>query len=140
MAEHGRWMSHENTRAGQIVMRQAFVKRGLPATLYLDNGSPLITAPLERTCAVLGIHLVHSKPYSPQGRGKQERLNRLIRERFLLEVEAAGIGDLDELNDLFTACYVNAAVMLSVGSGPRPGNWKTARAPCIGSHNHKASR
>ncbi|EQD72853.1 transposase, partial [mine drainage metagenome] len=73
---HGRWMSHENTRAGQVVLRQAFVKRGLPSILYLDNGSPFITAPLERTCAVLGVRLVHSKPYSPQGRGKQERLNR----------------------------------------------------------------
>ncbi|MGZ6956766.1 MAG: FAD-dependent oxidoreductase, partial [Acidimicrobiia bacterium] len=28
----------------------------------------------------LGIRLVHSKPYSPEGRGKQERLNRYIRE------------------------------------------------------------
>jgi IS30 family transposase len=40
--------------------------------------------PLARTCAVLGIHLVHSKPYSPEGRGKQERLNRVIRERYFL--------------------------------------------------------
>ncbi len=62
---HGRWMSHENTRAGQVVLRQAFVKRGLPSTLYFDNGSSFITAPLERTCAVLGIRLIHSKPYSP---------------------------------------------------------------------------
>jgi len=35
-----------------------------------------------RTCGVLGIRLVHSKPYSPEGRGKQERLNRYIREAF----------------------------------------------------------
>jgi putative transposase len=52
---------------------------------------------------VLGIRLIHSKPYSPQGRGKQERLNRVIRERFLLEAEAAGIADLQELNDRFAA-------------------------------------
>ena len=52
---------------------------------------------------MLGIRLVHSKPYSPQGRGKQERLNRVIRERFLLEAEAAGISDLEELNDRFLA-------------------------------------
>ena len=52
---------------------------------------------------MLGIRLVHSKPYSPQGRGKQERLNRVIRERFLLEAEAVGISDLDELNDRFLA-------------------------------------
>ncbi|MHB1577139.1 MAG: transposase [Candidatus Dormibacteria bacterium] len=118
---HGRWMSHENTRAGQVVLRQAFVKRGLPNTLYFDNGSPFITAPLERTCAVLGIRLIHSKPYSPQGRGKQERLNRLIRERFLLEAEAAGIADLDELNDRFTAWVAtmcNTRVHAETGETP----------------------
>jgi putative transposase len=39
---------------------------------------------------VLGIRLIHSRPYSPEGRGKQERLNRFIRERFLAEAEAHG--------------------------------------------------
>jgi len=118
---HGRWMSHENTRAGQVVLRQAFVKRGLPSTLYFDNGSPFITAPLERTCAVLGIRLIHSKPYSPQGRGKQERLNRMIRERFLLEAEAAGIADLEELNDRWLAwaeTICNTRVHAETGETP----------------------
>ncbi len=118
---HGRWMSHENTRAGQVVLRQGFVKRGLPSTLYFDHGSPFITAPLERTCAVLGIRLIHSKPYSPQGRGKQERLNRLIRERFLLEAEAAGIADLEELNDRWLAwvdAVCNTRVHAETGETP----------------------
>jgi len=52
---------------------------------------------------VLGIHLVHSKPYQPAGRGKQERLNRYIRERFLTEAEAAGIKSFEQLNDDFSA-------------------------------------
>jgi putative transposase len=52
---------------------------------------------------VLGIGVVHSKPYSPEGRGKQERLNRYIRERFLTEAEAAGIDNFEDLNDRFGA-------------------------------------
>jgi putative transposase len=52
---------------------------------------------------VLGIRLIHSRPYSPEGRGKQERLNRFIRERFLTEAEAHGIPSLAELNDRFLA-------------------------------------
>jgi transposase InsO family protein len=62
---HGRWMSDENTRAGQTVLRAAVTRRGLPDQLYLDNGAPFAAAALERTCAVLGIRLVHSRPYSP---------------------------------------------------------------------------
>lgn len=100
---HGRWVGEENTRAGQDTLRAAIVRRGLPEQLYVDNGAPFANAALDRTCAVLGIRLIHSKPYKPQGRGKQERLNRLIRERFLIEAEQVGIVSLDALNDRFTA-------------------------------------
>jgi putative transposase len=100
---HGRFMPVENARAGQEVLRQAIVRRGLPEILYADNGAPFSNAWLARTCAVLGIRLVHSKPYSPQGRGKQERLNRYIRECFLSEATHQGIESLDTLNDLFDA-------------------------------------
>jgi putative transposase len=100
---HGRWMPVENTRAGQDVLRAAIVRRGVPEVLYCDNGAPFHNAVLARTCAMLGIRLVHSKPYSPQGRGKQERLNRYIRERFLTEIEHTGIDTLAELNDRFEA-------------------------------------
>jgi len=62
---HGRWVAEENTRAGQDVLRAAIVRRGLPEQLYVDNGAPYANAMLERSCAVLGIHLVHSKPYRP---------------------------------------------------------------------------
>ena len=100
---HGRFFAHENTRACQEALRQAIVRRGLPEVLYADNGAPFKNAWLTRTCAVLGIRLVHSKPYSPEGRGKQERLNRFIREAFLAEATHQGIETLAALDDLFDA-------------------------------------
>lgn len=99
----GRWMTEENTRAGQEVLRSAVTRRGVPSRLYMDNGAPYRAGQLARTCAVLGVHVVHSKPYAPQGRGKQERLNRYIRERFLTEAEAKGIESFEQLNDQFSA-------------------------------------
>jgi len=100
---HGRWMTEENTRAGQDVLREAIARRGLPQALHADNGAPFANAALERSCAVLGIRLIHSRPYSPQGRGKQERLNRYIRQRFIAEAEARGIESFEALNDAFMA-------------------------------------
>ena len=100
---HGRFHPVENTRAGQQVLRSAIVRRGLPEVLYAERGAPFHNHTLARTCAVLGIRLVHSQPCSPEGRGKQERLNRYIRERFIAEAEHAGIEDLAELNDRFEA-------------------------------------
>jgi putative transposase len=100
---HGRWLPDQNTRAGQDVLRAAIQRRGVPEQLLVDNGAPYSHAALQRSCAVLGIRLIHSRPYRPQSRGKQERLLRYIRERFLLEAEAHGIGSFQELNDRFTA-------------------------------------
>ena len=99
----GRFFAHENARACQDLLRRAITRRGVPQVLYADNGAPFSNAWLARTCGVLGIRLVHSKPYSPEGRGKQERLNRYIREAFLAEAVHRGIESLDQLNDLFAA-------------------------------------
>jgi putative transposase len=100
---HGRWMTEENTRAGQDVLRSAIARRGVPETLYVDNGAPYSNHQLARACAVLGIHLVHSKPYAPQGRGKQERLNSYIRQSFIAEMCDRGIDSFEDLNDFFMA-------------------------------------
>jgi putative transposase len=99
----GRFFAHENARACQELFRRAITRRGVPAVLYADNGGPFKNAWLDRTCAVLGVRLVHSKPYAPQGRGKQERANRYIREAFLAEATHHGIESLSELNDRFGA-------------------------------------
>ena len=128
---HGRFMPVENTRAGQDVLRHAIVRRGLPEVLYCDNGAPFSNAMLSRTCAVLGIRLVHSKPYSPEGRGKQERLNRYIRERFLTEAEHVGIDSLDGLNDRFEAwaeSVANRRVHAQTGQTPID-RWHTGGTP-----------
>ena len=64
----GRFFAHENARACQDLLRRAITRRGLPDVFYADNGAPFSNAWLARTCGVLGIRLVHSKPYSPEGR------------------------------------------------------------------------
>jgi len=61
----GRFFAHENARACQELLRRAITRRGVPDVLYADNGAPFSNAWLSRTCAVLGVRLVHSKPYSP---------------------------------------------------------------------------
>jgi len=61
----GRFYGRENARACQDLLRRAITRRGLPQVFYADNGAPFANAWLARTCGVLGIRLVHSKPYSP---------------------------------------------------------------------------
>ena len=65
---------------------------------------------MERACAILGIKLIFTAPYSPESKGKIERFNRTVGS-FLKEAELKKAKDLSELNGLFnvwlTECYHN---------------------------------
>lgn len=64
--------SEDTVRLG-VALEPALACRGVPASVYVDNGSAYVDAWLLRACAKLGIRLVHSTPHRPQGRGKIER-------------------------------------------------------------------
>ncbi len=89
------------------VLRSAMERHGIPAILYTDHGGCFTDASLARTCAVLGIRLVHSQPGKPAGRGKIERVFETIQQQFLVEISGDKddparhpVADLGELNDL----------------------------------------
>ena len=95
-------------------LEPALASRGVPGSVYVDNGSAFVDTWLLRACAKLGIRLVHSTPHRPQGRGKIERFFRTVREQFLVEItdttaEQLAAASLDartalaELNALLTA-------------------------------------
>jgi len=96
----------EDTVRLAAALRPALASRGVPESIYVDNGSAFVDSWLLRACASLGIKLVHSTPGRPQGRGKIERFFRTVREQFLIELSTPDntpIADLAELNRLFTA-------------------------------------
>jgi putative transposase len=99
-----RWAYHDDVVRMAAAFRPALQRRGVPQSIYLDNGSPFVDAWLLRGCAVLGIKLIHSRPGKPEGRGKIERFFRTVRDQFLVEIgDGAGIPDLAEMNRLFQA-------------------------------------
>jgi putative transposase len=98
-----RWGHAEDTVRLEAALRHGLAARGVPRSIYVDNGSAFVAAPLLRACAVLGIRLVHSRPGRPEGRGKIERFFRTVRDQFLVEIEARGVAGLVELNRLFAA-------------------------------------
>ncbi len=88
----------ENTSSFLPVMEQAIRRRGCPMRLYVDNGAVYRSQHLSLVCARLGITLIHSRPYQPSGRGKQERFFRSVRMRFLTMLGEADLASLDVLN------------------------------------------
>lgn len=98
-----RWVHSEDTVRAEAALRSGLESRGVPAAVYLDNGSPFVSSQLLRACAVLHIRMIHSRPGRPEGRGKIERFFRTVRDQFLVEVAHTDVADLDRLNTLFAA-------------------------------------
>lgn len=80
---HARFYHDERFETFRDGLKEAIHKHGLPQKLYVDNGSCFRSVQLEQTLALLGVALSHSRPYTPQGRGKIERWFRTVRDQFL---------------------------------------------------------
>jgi putative transposase len=88
----------ENTSTFLPVFKQALLKRGMPARLYVDNGANYRSRHLELVCAKLGVALIHARPYRPQGKGKIERWFKSVRGQLLTRLTAADVASLEALN------------------------------------------
>jgi putative transposase len=80
-------------------LRQAITARGLPTRLYMDNAKIYRSPQLARIAASIGILIVHTPPYQPEGRGKIERFFRSVREQFLANLDPKTLLSLDQLNE-----------------------------------------
>lgn len=73
----------------QPLLEQALRCYGLPASIYVDNGTPWGSATPGQWTRLgvwllkLGIRVVHGRPYHPQGRGKIERFHRSLKAEAL---------------------------------------------------------
>lgn len=88
---------------------ETFSARGLPCSLYTDRGShyfftPNADGPVDRdrltqvgrALAHLGVE--HIAAYSPQARGRSERLFGTLQDRLVKELALTGIADIEEAN------------------------------------------
>ena len=98
---HAQFYLSEQLNSYLDAFRQALLTRGIPRKLYVDNGSAFRSRHLERICASLGRALVHTPPYTPQGRGKIERFFRTIRSQFLPCFRGGTLPDINIALDLW---------------------------------------
>lgn len=87
--DHSRLITHAQFYLSETIdsfrdcLLQALEKRGLPRRLYVDNGSAFRSHTLKYGCARLGVALLHTAPYTPEGRGKIERFFLTVRKQLL---------------------------------------------------------
>ena len=101
---HGRFSFKGDLPALELVFRRALQKYGRPRRVYYDNGQTYRSRHMKQIVATLGMHrIVFTEIGRPEGHGKIEALNRLIRAAFLAELRASNITTLDQLNEAFIA-------------------------------------
>jgi transposase InsO family protein len=80
-------------------LRQAIAARGVPTRLYMDNAKIYRSPQLARIAASIGILIIHTPPYQPEGRGKIERFFRSVREQFLAGLDPQALLSIEQLNE-----------------------------------------
>ena len=98
-----RWGFAEDVLRLEAALRAGLGARGVPAAILVDRGSAFVSHQLLRSCAVLGVRLIHASPRAATTKGKIERFFRTVRDQFLVELDGRELSDLTELNRLFAA-------------------------------------
>ncbi len=106
---HAALYPSESTEAVMQALASVFRDYGLPIALYTDRAkwafhTPKAKGPVDKTrltqvgraLARLGVE--HIPAYSPQARGRSERLNRTLQDRLVNELRVAGVTTLEAAN------------------------------------------
>ena len=116
---HAGFFFAEDTEVMMQELMAAVKIHGKPIRFYTDNGACYASHHLKFVCANLGIHLIHTPPGKPRGRGKVERYFRRVRDQFL-DGDTPVAHTLDGINKAFQkwlALY-HKSVHSSLGVSP----------------------
>jgi len=113
------FVPEEGTVSSFLGVKEVIEARGLFSCLYTDRGSHYWLTPeaggkvdktnptqFGRAMRQLGIEMIPA--YSPQARGRSERMFRTHQERLPRELAACGITDIDEANRYLKQVYMPA--------------------------------
>lgn len=116
---HGQFFLAENVDTLTESLRAAFYKRGVPQSLYVDNGSIYTSKEIMQICARVGCLLHHTPVRDGAAKGKVERFFRTVRDQFL--ARDLDLSSLEQLNRQFTQWveeHYNAQVHSVLGLSP----------------------
>jgi putative transposase len=99
LVPHAQFYPNQGLDSFLDCLRQAIAARGIPIRLYMDNAKIYRSPQLARIAASIGILIIHTPPYQPEGRGKIERFFRTVREQFLASLDSKHLLSLDDLNE-----------------------------------------
>jgi transposase len=112
-------IEEEGTASSFLGLLEVFAAKGLPSSLYTDRGSHYFFTPkagekvdknrlsqVGRALKQLGIE--HIPAYSPEARGRSERMFGTLQDRLVKELKLAGIADMAPANRFIAEHYLPA--------------------------------
>ncbi len=116
---HAQFFFNENIDALVTAIKAAFYKRGLPAQLYVDNGSIYCSAEITLICARIGCILRHTPVRDGASKGKIERFFRRLRDQFLSrKLDLSSLARLNEQLTHWVEDQYNAGHHSAIGMSP----------------------
>ena len=116
----GKFFYQDNSINFQEVLHDAVAAYGIPAKLYVDNGSPYKNEQLSLICGQPGTLLIHTPVRDGASKGKVERNFRTLRSKFLDAIDPLELKNITQLN-LMLADYIrshNTSVHSATGMTP----------------------
>ena len=112
-------VEEEGTASSLRALREVFGAHGLPMSLYTDRGShyfytPKAGAPVDRAQltqvgrALEKLGVEHIAAYSPQARGRSERVFQTLQDRLVKELALEGIDTIEAANQFIRDTYIPA--------------------------------
>ena len=111
------WLEFAKSESLKSLMRSSknyFMAHGRPNSFYVDHGSVFSVnlnnqektkfTQFERAMKELNIEMIHA--YSPQAKGRVERVNRTLQDRLIKELKMAGIKTIEEANEFAQNFYI----------------------------------
>jgi len=98
---HAEFFLAENTDTLLKALKSALYKRGVPESMYVDNGSIYTSMEITQICTRLGCLLCHAPVRDGAAKGKVERFFRTVRLSFLSQ--QLDLSSIAALNRAFTA-------------------------------------
>lgn len=110
-------VEEEGTMSTFRACLEVFTAHGVPASLYTDRGShyfhtPEAGGPVDKTQktqvgrALDRLGVEHIPAYSPEARGRSERMFATLQDRLVKELRLAGIRDIEAANRWIEAVYL----------------------------------
>lgn len=110
-------VEEEGTGSTFRACREVFEEMGLPLSLYTDRGSHYFFTPKAGEAvdkgrptqvgrALCGLGIEHIAAYSPEARGRSERMFGTLQDRLIKELEHAGIRDIETANRWIREIYL----------------------------------